>query len=199
MQGENTYSVLLVSSNEKFNASLTSFMPRDEYWPVITSESVSAARRTFNERDFDIVIINTPLKDELGINFAVELAGGSTCGVMLIVKADFFDEISDKVQDCGVFTVSKPITTQMMRQTLKMLCSTRKRLLRMEEKQKTFEEKIEEIKTVNRAKLLLMENLDMTEEQAHKFIEKNAMNERKSRLDIAVSIIEKFINSNSPG
>ena len=195
MHKESSYSVLLVSANEKFNASLTSFMPRDEYGPVITAESVSAARRIFGERDFDIVIINAPLKDEPGINFAIELAGMSSCGVMLLVRSDFFDEICDKVQDCGVFTVPKPVTQQIMRHTLKMLCSTRERLLRIEQKQKTFEEKIREIKTVNRAKLLLMENLGFTEEQAHKFIEKNAMNERKSKGDIALRIVNEYVNT----
>ncbi|MBO4636640.1 MAG: ANTAR domain-containing protein [Clostridiales bacterium] len=192
MQKENAYSVLLVSSNAKFNSSLTSFMPPDRFDPIVNCESVSSARRVFSERNLDIVIINTPLKDEIGINFAIELASESTCGVMLLVKSELFDDVFDKVQDSGVFVVPKPVTTGVMSHSLKMLCSTRERLLRMEQKQKTFEEKINEIKTVNRAKLLLMENLAMSEEEAHKFIEKSAMNERKNRLEISEQIIEKY-------
>ena len=61
----------------------------------------------------------------------------------------------------------------------------------MEQKQKTFEEKLEEIKIVNRAKIILVENLHLTEEEAHKFIEKSAMNERKSKVFIAKKIIER--------
>lgn len=192
MRRENSYSVLLVSSNEKMNASLTSFMAREEYSPVEVSTSVSSARRLIDQRDFDIVIINTPLKDEVGINFAIELTDNSSCGVLLMVNSELFDEVNYKVQDLGVFTVSKPVNATIMSQTLKMLCSMRERLLRMEQKQKSFEEKMEEIKLVNRAKLLLVENLHLTEEQAHKFIEKNAMNERKSKVFIAGKIIEEY-------
>lgn len=192
MRRENSYSVLLVSSNEKMNASLTSFMAREEYSPVEVSTSVSSARRLIDQRDFDIVIINTPLKDEVGINFAIELTDNSSCGVLLMVNSELFDEVNYKVQDLGVFTVSKPVNATIMSQTLKMLCSMRERLLRMEQKQKSFEEKMEEIKLVNRAKLLLVENLHLTEEQAHKFIEKNAMNERKSKVFVAGKIIEEY-------
>ena len=192
MRRENSYSVLLVSSNEKMNASLTSFMAREEYSPVEVSTSVSSARRLIDQRDFDIVIINTPLKDEVGINFAIELTDNSSCGVLLMVNSELFDEVNYKVQDLGVFTVSKPVNSTIMSQTLKMLCSMRERLLRMEQKQKSFEEKMEEIKLVNRAKLLLVENLHLTEEQAHKFIEKNAMNERKSKVFVAGKIIEEY-------
>lgn len=194
MQKESSYSVLLISASEKMNASLTSFMAREDYGPIVTTESVSQARRIMSQREFDIVIINTPLKDELGINFAVEITEGSSCGVMLMVKSEMFDEINYKVQDCGVFTIPKPVNTSMMSYALKMLSSTRERLLRMEQKQKTFEEKIREIKIVNRAKILLVENLHLTEDEAHRFIEKSAMNERKSKVTVASKIIEEYKN-----
>ena len=194
MRKESTYSVLLVSASEKLNASLTSFMSKEDYGPVETAESVAAARRLMTQREFDIVIVNTPLKDELGINFAIDITQDSSCGVMLMVKSELFDEINYKVQDYGVFTVAKPVNASIMSYALKMLCSTRERLLRMEQKQKTFEEKLHEIKLVNRAKILLVENLNLTEEQAHKFIEKSAMNERKSRVVIASKIIEEYKN-----
>lgn len=194
MRKESSYSVLLISASEKMNASLTSFMAREDYDPVVTTESVSQARRLMSQREFDIVIINTPLKDEIGINFAVELTENSSCGIMLMVKSEMFDEINYKVQDCGVFTVPKPVNASIMSYSLKMLSSTRERLLRMEQKQKTFEEKIQEIKLVNRAKILLVENLHLTEEEAHKFIEKGAMNERKSKVIIAQKIIQEYKN-----
>lgn len=194
MQKESSYSVLLISASEKMNASLTSFMAREDYGPIVTTESVSQARRIMSQREFDIVIINTPLKDELGINFAVEITEGSSCGVMLMVKSEMFDEINYKVQDCGVFTIPKPVNTSMMSYALKMLSSTRERLLRMEQKQKSFEEKLREIKIVNRAKILLVENLHLTEEEAHKFIERRAMDERRNKVLIASKIIEEYKN-----
>ena len=192
MHKDSCYSVLIVSANEKFNATLTSFLPKDTYDPVMVAESVSAARRLYGERKTDLVIVNAPLRDENGIGFAVDVAEGSSCGVMLLVKNDYYDEISDKVQDYGVLTVARPVTTIMMTHALRMLCSTRERLVKLEKKQQTFEEKIKEIKIVNRAKLLLMENLMLSEEEAHKKIERTAMDSRKTRLEIAEKIIKEY-------
>jgi len=191
MRRDNSYSVLVVSDNEKLNSSMASFLAHEDFSLSVT-ESVSSGRRMTGQRDFDIVIINAPLKDEIGIDFAVELTDMYACSVLLLVRNDIFDEINYKVQNYGVFTLSKPFTASALNQTLKMLCSMRERLIRMEQKQKSFEEKLEEIKTVNRAKLILVENLHLTEEQAHKYIEKNAMNDRKSKVSVALRIIEEY-------
>ncbi len=191
MRRDNSYSVLVVSDNEKLNSSMASFLVHEDFSLSVT-DSVSSGRRMTGQRDFDIVIINAPLKDEIGIDFAVELTDMYACSVLLLVRNDIFDEINYKVQNYGVFTLSKPFTASALNQTLKMLCSMRERLIRMEQKQKSFEEKLEEIKTVNRAKLILVENLHLTEEQAHKYIEKNAMNDRKSKVSVALRIIEEY-------
>ncbi len=45
----------------------------------------------------------------------------------------------------------------------------------MEQKTATLEEKMEEIRLVNRAKWILIDQLKMTENEAHKFIERQAM------------------------
>ena len=57
---------------------------------------------------------------------------------------------------------------------------------------KTRFEKIEEIKLVNRAKLLLMEKEGLDENGAHRFLEKLAMNSRSTKRKIAEEIIAKY-------
>ena len=49
-----------------------------------------------------------------------------------------------------------------------------------------------DIRTVNRAKWLLIENLGMTEKDAHYYIEKQAMDTRMSRREVAVGIIRTY-------
>ena len=62
----------------------------------------------------------------------------------------------------------------------------------MQEKQATVEEKIEEIRLVNRAKWLLIECLSMTETEAHRYIEKQAMDARISKREVAENIIKTY-------
>ena len=70
--------------------------------------------------------------------------------------------------------------------------ATRGRMRQMEAKQATVEEKIEEIRLVNRAKWLLIERLGMTEPEAHRYIEKQSMDLRISKREAAKSVIKTY-------
>ena len=52
--------------------------------------------------------------------------------------------------------------------------------------------KMEEAKLVNRAKMLLMGHQNMTEEEAHRYIEKTAMNRCVKRIEIADEIVRSY-------
>ena len=55
-----------------------------------------------------------------------------------------------------------------------------------------FEEKMEEIRLVNRAKWLLISELKMDEPQAHRYIEKQAMDRCIQRREVAEEIIQTY-------
>lgn len=168
---ERTYSVLIVTASERFTDSIMPLLPMTDYWPVQTASSVAEARRWLADTEFDIVLINTPLPDDFGMHLAIDICTGSGAGVLLLVKNDHYNEIYSKVVRYGVITLSKPTNRQMVAQNLRILCATRERIRQMQAKQATVEEKIKEIRLVNRAKWLLIECLNMTEAEAHRYIE----------------------------
>ena len=53
---------------------------------------------------------------------------------------------------------------------------------------------VEDLKIIDRAKLLLVTCLNMTEEQAHRYLEKQAMDLRTSKLDVAKQVIRTYEN-----
>ena len=187
-----TYSVLVVSASEKFNSSTTSLLSVTDYWSVTYADSVGLARRRLLECAYDIVLINAPLPDDFGMRLAIDICGSSQAGVLLFVKNELHDEIYSKVVEYGVMTISKPTSTQMVAQSLRLLCAVRERLRRMEERQLTVQEKIDEIRLVNRAKWLLIEKMHMTENEAHHHIEKQSMDLRISKSEIAEDIIKTY-------
>ena len=113
-------------------------------------------------------------------------------GVLLLVKSDRYTETSAKMLSYGVMTLPKPTSSQMLTQTLGVLCATRERLRQMEEKQLSVEQKMEEIRLVNRAKWLLIETLGMSEAESHRYIEKQAMDLRISKAQVARNIIHTY-------
>ena len=189
---ERTYSVLIVTASERFTDSIMPLLPMTDYWPVQTASSVAEARRWLADTEFDIVLINTPLPDDFGMHLAIDICTGSGAGVLLLVKNDHYNEIYSKVVRYGVITLSKPTNRQMVAQNLRILCATRERIRQMQAKQATVEEKIKEIRLVNRAKWLLIECLNMTEAEAHRYIEKQAMDLRISRREAAEKIIKSY-------
>ena len=81
---------------------------------------------------------------------------------------------------------------QALGQALRLLCAGRERLRGMRRHEATVEERIEEIRLVNRAKLLLIQCLHMTEPEAHRYITRQAMEQRTSKHEIAESIIRTY-------
>ena len=189
---ERTYSVLLVSASDKFNAKTTTLLPVTDYWPVTTVKSIAEAKRRLLDQPYDIILINAPLPDDFGMRLAIDACNESGAGVLLLVKSEHYNDIYSKVVGYGVMTLSKPTTLQMVSQSLRVLCATRERLRKVEERQATVEEKIEEIRLVNRAKWLLIECLSMSEAEAHRYIEKQSMDLRTSKREVAQKIIETY-------
>ena len=186
------YSVLILSSAENFTASLSALLSPAEYAPLCCAESVSAAKRLTNERQFDFVIINSPLPDENGMDFACRLSEKSDSAILLFARADVFSAAYEKLTPFGVFTLNKPVARDMAMTALLWLAAARERLRKNEQKSISIEEKMKEIRTVNRAKWLLIEREGMSETEAHRHIEKLAMDRCLPKSTIAGEIIENF-------
>ncbi len=189
---ERTYAVLIVSASEKFDTQMRALLPSTDYYPVQSARSVGQAKRMALESSFDLVLIHTPLKDDFGVQLAVDICSDSNAGALLFVKNELFDSVSAKVLEYGVVTLSLPTSSQLVEQSLRMLCAQRERIRRMESKQQSVEEKIAEIRLVNRAKWLLIECLSMTEPDAQRYLEKQSMDQRISKRQAAENIIRTY-------
>ena len=189
---EQVYSVLLVSYAEKFNNSVIGLLPQSRYRPVHVVRDINSARRELLEKNYDIVLINSPLPDDSGIKFAVDLSLNSNIGILLLLKSENYAELSNKTADYGILTLSKPISAPLLLQTMHLLCGTRERLRRMEKKTATIEDKMQEIRLVNRAKWILIDELKMSEADAHRYIEKQAMDRCISKKQVAENIIKTY-------
>ena len=189
---ERFYSVLVVSPAGSLSTALTTLLPESHCYPIRTAASISAAKRLLADQEFDFVLINSPLPDDAGIRFAIDTSASQHTVVLLIVRNDIYDQIYDKVAEHGVFTLAKPITKPLLLQSLQWMVSARERLRRFEKKTLSIEEKMEEIRLVNRAKWALISELKMTEPDAHRHIEKQAMDRCVSKREIAAEIIKMY-------
>ena len=189
--GKRKYRVLVAGANDKLGESIAALLPKNEYEPPVFAASVGEIRRLALESTMDLVVLNTLLKDEFGTRLALDLADYNIA-VLLMVQGDVFDQVCYKVEDYGVLTLAKPVSRQSFYTAVKLLTAMRAKMLRMEKKNQALQEKMQDIRTINRAKWLLITNLQMTEDEAHYHIEKKAMNSRLSRREAAEEIIRTY-------
>ena len=189
---ERFYSILIVSATDSFTSALTDLVSATRYRPVHNVTSISAAKRILAEKTFDFIIINSPLYDDTGIRFAIDICTAKSSAVLLLLKNDIHADVHDKVVEYGVFTLSKPVSKPTMLYALNWMESARERLRQLEKKTLSIEEKMLEIRLVNKAKWFLITELSMSEPDAHHYIEKQAMNRCITKRVIAEEIIKTY-------
>lgn len=189
---ERVYSVLIAAASERFRDSLLSLLPESTYSPVVTAASVGAAERARSQRDFDFVFISSPLPDDAGIRFAIDCCRTGGTVVVLFAAAAVYDSIRAKVTERGVFVLPRPVPRDAILRGLGWMTAARERLRGYEKKVQPIEEKMEEIRLVNRAKWLLISELKMSEPDAHRYISHQAMDRCLPKRTVAEEIIKLY-------
>ena len=189
--GKNIYKVLVAGANDKTFALLQTLLPGSSYDLPLRAGSAGEAKRMALDYAVDIAILNAPMRDEFGTQLALNLARDNV-GVLLLVPDESFDGVRDQVEDEGVMALAKPLTRQTLEMGLHMITALRGKLLQMDRRNRALQEKMTDIRTINRAKWLLIEQLRMTESEAHYYIERQAMDTRLSRREVAENIIRSY-------
>ena len=159
--------------------------------PVIVA-SGGEARRRLGEKEFEVVVINTPLPDEFGHELGAWAVEKSHAGVLLLAKSGTADQIAPRLQGSGVLVLSKPFSGVQFRQAVQMAASCYHRLAVILEENARLADRLAQLRLVDRAKCLLIERRGMTEADAHRMIEKRAMDTRTTRGEVAVALIEEM-------
>ena len=144
------------------------------------------------ERDYDLVVINAPLADESGEDLSRYIAAKSISQVVLLVNSEFYEEVSAICEEDGVLMVSKPVNRTVFWSALKLAGSAQNRLRRAHEENAQLLRRIEDIRIIDRAKCLLISLLGMGEQEAHRHIEKLAMDLRSTRRAVAEEILKTY-------
>lgn len=189
---ERVYKVALVSSSEKFNGAMLPLLPKNRFSPISVYRDAKSAWRVIFKEKPDIVIINTPLPDDFGTSLALDVSETDGVCVLLFTRAENFSELSSVLAPHGVLTLPKPTSPELTEEVVELMCATRERLRRIEIKKSFAEERMEDIRVVNKAKWFLIEQLKMTEQEAHRYIEKQAMDRCVTKRVIAENILSTY-------
>ena len=189
-KSDRRYSVLIVSGSEAFDSSVRRVLAGKRTASVVSCRNAVSARRRCLEEKYDLVVVNCPLPDEFGHDFAMDVSERDNAAVLVAVPAEVYDTVADHVLEHGIGVVIKPVREDQLDRSVRFMGAICVKMLKLEDEIRKANEKTEEMRIVGKAKSLLMRERGMTEDQAHRLIGKEAMDRGVSRGKIAVQILE---------
>ena len=186
--------MLIISSNEKAVGVLSELLKAENCRVIEASCDAAHAREMLNRRNYDILLIDSPLPDEDGLSLAADAASTTASGILLLADKEKEKEAEEKLLTFGVLVLGRPPGRQLFIKALHLLDATRYRISGIRSENDRLQRKMDDNRIINRAKAILMEYVSMTEPQAHKYLERQAMDLRLTKVEVAKRLLSTYEN-----
>ncbi|MDR0975105.1 MAG: ANTAR domain-containing protein [Ruminococcus sp.] len=141
---------------------------------------------------YDFVILNLPLEGRFGLDEAAALAKKDDTFVLCAVPAKNVEKVLERIGNSTIMLVSKPFSVAALELTIRNIIRMKEKNLTVHGKLLEAETKISDIKLIERAKFVLSKTLSLTEAEAHRYIQKNAMDTRVKQVEVARGILKTY-------
>ncbi len=184
--------ILIVCSKPELIKELRNLMLQRGYSSAEYSLSANEARRKLDFFEPELILVNAPLQDELGIEFVLDISDITDAGIIILAKHEHLEEMQYKLEKVGALILPKPINRTTLLQTAKFAVQSRKSIKGLKLQNDDLEKRMQDRKIIEKAKWLLVEKMNMTEPQAHRYIQKRAMDSRTSQIKVAEEILFSY-------
>lgn len=144
------------------------------------------------EEGFDIITVITPLENAFGLTLAAKIAKSCESGLIVLVKPENLDEAAEKLADTPAFVMPKNVSKTMFIRSVKYMLSVSNEMNKLRSQTEKLTQKLDDVRLVDRAKCVLIEYLRISEAQAHRQIQKQAMDQRITQAEVARSILNTY-------
>ena len=183
-------SSLLIAAESENTFKILRSIVGAQFTEVLHAPTMAKARQLLSSNRVDVLAINTPLPDEAGVETAISLsAHKQDTGILLIVKQESYAQVCYKTQGSGIFVMSRPLRKEQFLEAVQMILVMQKKVTSLMESNEKLRRKLEDAGVISRAKCLLIEYQHMTEDEAHHYLEAEAMDEALPKAEIARRVI----------
>ena len=187
--------ILICAGSEKTAAALSALLKSiDNTETAAVFNGKTVQRFLAAHPETNLVVFNTPLEDEQGLSLAVSIVSEYSVPVLAVTDEESFGRVGGTLTEHGVVVFRRPVDKRIFCNTVETLLTADVIMKHLRGEAAGLQENLEELRMVNKAKALLIQNLHMTEAQAHRYIEKQAMDLRQSRKIIAQNILKTYFN-----
>ena len=183
--------ILVIAAKPRIQSSVRSALTA-KYGRVLTAETVQEARRAVEREKIALMVIFSPLKDEEEIPRLFDMAERRGIAAGYIVGREIYGETAYRLEGRNVFVVAYPLQMDQVLQLVSFLHQVQRRFWLVLSEQERLQRQVQDIQIACRVKCLLVEKREMTEEEAHHFIEQEAMNTGLSKREAALKILKEL-------
>lgn len=181
--------VIIGSSNEKVSGQLGQFLIENGMNIIgETKDGYDLLRRVHTVYP-DLVIVDYNMKGLSGHEISEVLISEKICPVIALIGTNELQYFVNLSQEPTFAPLIKPCNKQMLLSTANLLNKTSKSIYKLENEVTHLKSHQDKKEIINKAKKLLMENMQLTEDEAHRRIQKQSMDKGLSMIKIAEAII----------
>ena len=148
------------------------------------------AVRLANELEPDLIVMDVKMPKMDGITAADKIAEDRICAVVMLTAFSQRDLIKRAKEAGALAYVVKPFDASDVIPAIEIAMARFAEIRGVEDEVMDLEERLESRKIVDQAKGILQTSLDLTEPEAFRWIQKTAMDLRKSMREVAQGVID---------
>ena len=140
----------------------------------------------------DLVVMDVKMPKLDGISAAERIANQRIAPVVILTAFSQRDLV-ERERDAGAMAyLTKPFTIEDLMPAIELAVSRFQEIKQLDAEVSDLQEQLKARKLIEKAKGILMKNLKISEPEAFKWMQKTAMDKRRSMTDVAQLVMDEF-------
>ena len=140
----------------------------------------------------DLVVMDVKMPKLDGISAAERIANQRIAPVVILTAFSQRDLV-ERARDAGAMAyLTKPFTIEDLMPAIELAVSRFQEIKQLDAEITDLQEQLKARKLIEKAKGILMKNLKISEPEAFKWMQKTAMDKRRSMTDVAQLVMDEF-------
>jgi response regulator NasT len=140
----------------------------------------------------DLVVMDVKMPKLDGISAAERIANQRIAPVVILTAFSQRDLV-ERARDAGAMAyLTKPFTIEDLMPAIELAVSRFQEIKQLDAEVTDLQDQLKARKIIDKAKGLLMSKLNLTEPQAFKWMQKTAMDKRRTMVEVSNIIIEEY-------
>jgi len=181
--------VLIIGDSSGSLAAVNAAVTEQGGQVVASASRLEDSSRLLDLHHPDVAVLAADPDAGDGIEAARQIMTTHPCALVLLTRRTDPQMVANATAAGVVGLLSTPLSAEGTRSTLDLALAQFRALQAVRKENEQLRRKLESRRLIDRAKALLIERLKLTEPEAHRRIQKAAMDSRRTMADIAQSVL----------